>query len=92
MKGADNLMLMMQMAVPLYIERLKEKGGPTPEDMKKAQETSDMLGERGDVLLCGGGKKGECAELFNRTAAAIAVLAFVPGGVTIFGGHWEEKP
>ena len=88
---ANNLSSMMAMAVPLYIERLKQNGGPTPEDFKKAQETSGLLGERGDVLLYGGGKKGECADLFNRTAKAIAVLAFVPSGVEIFGSHWEAK-
>jgi len=82
---------MMRAAVFLKIESLKEKGGPTKEDIEKAQKTSGMLGERGDVLMHGGGKKGECAELFNRTAHAIAVLAFVPGGVDLFGTHFEAK-
>lgn len=86
----NNLMTMMQTAVPLHVLQLKERGGPTAEDMAEAQKTSDMLGERGDVLLFGGGKKGECADLFNRTARAIAILAFVPGGVDIFGAHFEE--
>ena len=85
----DLLPIMMQAAVPLHIMRLKERGGPTEEDMKKAQETSDKLGEHGDILLCGGGKKGECADLFNGTAHAVAVLAFVPGGINIFGAHFE---
>lgn len=80
---------MMGMAVPLHILKLKEKGGPDADDMRIAQETSDILGARGDVLLFGGGKKGECADQFNRTAAAIAVLAFCPGGIAIFGQHFE---
>ncbi|OGV66915.1 MAG: hypothetical protein A2283_24305 [Lentisphaerae bacterium RIFOXYA12_FULL_48_11] len=88
---SDLLSDAMGAAVFLQIEMLKERGGPTDEDMKKAQETSDMLGERGDILLCGGGKKGERAELFNRTAHSIACLAFVPGGVTIFGATFEAK-
>ena len=78
-------------AVFLNIEMLKERGGPTDEDIKRAQETSDMLGKRGDILLCGGGQKGERAELFNRTAHSIAVLAFCPGGITIFGATFEAK-
>ena len=85
---------MMGMAVPLHIARLKEKGGPDAADMEKAQGLSDVLGERGDILLFGGGKKGkkgEVADMFNGTAAAIAVLAFVPGGVTLFGQHWEAE-
>jgi hypothetical protein len=88
---SDLLPEMMRMAVWLKVEEMKARGGPTPEDFKKAQESSDMLGERGDVLLCGGGKKGECADLFNRTAHAYSVLAFVPGGVNVFGTWFEAK-
>ena len=80
---------MIQAAVLLRIEELKSRGGPSTEDMEKAQKTSDMLGEHGDILLYGGGKKGQCADLFNRTAHAIAVLAFVPGGINMFGAHFE---
>jgi hypothetical protein len=70
---------------------LKERGGPSQEDWAKAREFSSVLGERGDVLLFGGGKKGESADLFNRTAAAIAVLSFCPGGVSLFGSHFEAN-
>jgi hypothetical protein len=55
---------------------------------------SAVLGERGDVLLFGAGKKGkkgEVAEIFNGLARALAVLSFFPGGVTLFGSHWETK-
>lgn len=83
---------MMRMAVTLAIEQLKARGGPSPDDMQKAQETSDKLGEHGDILLHGGGKPGETADLFNRTAHAIAVLSFVPGGVTLFGTTFEANP
>jgi hypothetical protein len=96
-KGEENIQVpkqavmyeMMRMAVTLQIWMLQERGGPSAEDMKKAQETSDKLGEHGDILIYGGGKKGECADLFNRTAHAVAVLSFVPGGVEIFGAHFE---
>ena len=83
------LAIAMGAAVPLHIMQLQAKGGPDAADMKKAQETSDMLGERGDVLLHGGGKKGESSDLFNRTAHTVALLAFVPGGIDIFGQHFE---
>ncbi len=85
MDNYDLLKNMLSMAVFFQIEAIRERGGPSPEDMKKAQETSDILGERGDVLICGGGKPGEAADQFNRTAHAIAVLSFAPGGVTLFG-------
>ena len=90
----DNLSIALATAVPLHILQLQAKGGPDAEDLKKATAMSDVLGERGDVLLFGGGKKGkkgEVAEIFNGLARALAVLSFVPGGVTLFGSHWETK-
>lgn len=94
----DLLSMTMQLAVPLNILRFKENGGPTQEDIINAQVTSDLLGEHGDLLLYGGKprklKNGEllsCADLFNKTAKAIAVISFCPGGVTIFGSTFEAK-
>ena len=78
-------------AAYLRIAEIEKQGGPTPEDMVKAQETAAILGEHGDILLHGGGRNGQCADLFNRTAHAIAVLAFVPGGVEVFGTRFEAK-
>jgi len=82
---------MMPMAVFLAVKALEQQGGPSEKDMKNIQDTADMLGEHGDILLHGGGKKGECADLFNRTAHAIAVLSFAPGGVELFGTKFEGK-
>lgn len=48
------------------------------------------LGEQGDILLFGGGKKGQVATVFNAVAESLAYMAFVPGGVTVFGMHFEE--
>jgi hypothetical protein len=88
---SNNLSIALSAAVPLHIVELKAKGGPDAADLKKAQELSQILGERGDILLFGGGKKGEAADMFNSTAHALAVLSFLPGGVKLFGGHWETK-
>ena len=87
----NNLGIALSAAVPLHILRLKEKGGPDAADFQKASKFSSALGERGDILLFGGGKKGECADLFNSVAFGIAVLAFCPGGIDLFGQHWETK-
>ena len=78
-------------AVPLHIITLKESGGPTSEQFKELQGISDDLGSNGDKLLYGSKKKGEAASLFNRTARAIAIMSFVPGGIDIFGMHFESK-
>jgi len=81
----------MGVAIPLHILELQECGGPSEDDLKYAHETSAILSEHGDKLLFKSKKKGETAEIFNRTAKAIAVLAFCPGGVTIFGQHFEAR-
>ena len=49
----------------------------------------DLLGSQGDVLLFGGGKKGEAADMFNKMAEGIALMSFLPGGVRVFGVHWD---
>ena len=76
-------------AVPMHILELKKKGGPSKEDYADVGSFSAQLGAKGDVLLYGSCKKGEAAELFNKTARAIAVLSFCSGGITIFGMHFE---
>lgn len=76
-------------AVPLRIHMLVERGGPTSWEWSETKEFADVLGEKGDVLLFRGGEKGEAAQLFNRLAKAIAVLSFMPGGISTFGQHYE---
>lgn len=80
------------MAVPLRIDEIKKAGGPTDADFARASAHSLHIAERGDVLLFGGRKRGEEAELVNRLVDGIAVLAVVPGGVDLFGMHFEESP
>jgi len=83
---------MLQLAVPLYIQQLKDNGGPADADFTRLCGIGDSLAHQGDVLLFGGSKKGETAQLFNDLAFAIAVMSFVPGGVCVFGQRWESKP
>ena len=87
----NGLAIAMSAAVPLHIIQLQEWGGPSQEDLDSMVELAPLLGEKGDILLFGGGKKGECADLFNKTAHAIAVMAFCPGGIDIFGQHYEVE-
>ena len=85
------LSISMSCAVPLYIMQIKQKGGVSEEDFQKAKECSTLLASKGDVLQYGGGKKGEVADVFNKTAFAIAVLSFCPGGIKIFGQHYMSE-
>jgi hypothetical protein len=77
-------------AVPLRIAEYKARGGPAAADIGRAREFGRVLGEKGDALLFRG-KRGEPAELFNRLADAVAVMAFCPGGVKVFGELFEVK-
>ena len=77
----------LQLAVPLWIERLR--GAPWEHVERRARECSQVIAEHGDNLLFRSKKKGDTAEAFNRLAEGIACLSFCPGGVKIFGEHWE---
>lgn len=84
----------MSAAIPLQIMGLKDKGGPSIEDLASLSKSANLLGEKGDVLLFGSTNKkdkGLCAKLFNETAKAVAILSFVPGGIDFFGQHYESS-
>ena len=78
-------------AVPLRILEIKQRGGPDDVDFQRAREVGSLLGEKGDLLMFPGKKKGESARVFNEMAFGLAVLAFCPGGVKVFGRHWEAQ-
>lgn len=89
--GARPLMTALSAAVPLRILELRQRGGPSSSDWESACDFADTLAEKADRLLFRSSKKGETAELFNRLAAAIAVLSYAPGGVSVFGLHFESR-
>ena len=82
---------MLPFAVHLRIFELTRAGGPNEADYEFAQTFGSRLAEKGDILLYGGGKKGEPADLFNELARAVAVLSFCPGGLDLLGEHYEAK-
>lgn len=85
------LPIMLDVAVPLRMHEIRQRGGPTDADFERARAFAPVLAEKGDVLLFGSKKeKGKAAELFNELAFALAVAACVPGGVTIFGHTYKR--
>jgi hypothetical protein len=50
-----------------------------------------MVAHHGDNILYRSKKKGESAKAFNALAKGLACLAFAPGGVNAFGGHWQTN-
>lgn len=58
--------------------------------MEIIHEYVSLLGEHGDALFFRNKKKGETAQMADGLASAVALLSFIPGGITIFGQHWES--
>lgn len=79
----------LDLAVPLWIGELQ--GVPFHVLQERARECSQVIAEKGDIILYRSEKKGETARAFNRLAEGIACLSFSPGGVKCFGRHWIGK-
>jgi len=81
------LKIALSAAVPLWITEFKNL--PWPEVSKIAADASQYIAEHGDALMYK--TKGTTAKAFNHLAKGIAALSFVPGGVTMFGLHFEAR-
>lgn len=89
-KLAFDLELFLDTAVSLRIFELKQRGGPTKEDFKRTETYERLIGEKGNFPWTKSEKKGITAKVANAVADSIAVLSFAPGGIEIFGRHWES--
>jgi len=88
-RTGEHLKVALSAAVPLWILDFKTKSW---DEIKKiAEDASQVIAEHGDNILFKAKKKGESARAFNALAKGIAALSFVPGGVTLFGMHFESK-
>ena len=83
-----NLIAYLTTAVPAWIEKVRKL--PPAVRAAMAKDVVPVIEAKGDVLMFGGGKKGEAAHLFNELARGLAVLSFVPGGVKFAGMKWES--
>jgi hypothetical protein len=79
-------------AVPLWINDLFQRGGLTLEDWQRLADLGQLLAAHGDALLFHSPKEGETAQVFNALAEALALLAFLPGGVSFAGQHFDALP
>ena len=76
-------------AVPLWVLRHKHRS--FEELQLIARQASQVIAEHGDDILFRSARPGGSAYAFNALAEAIAILSFMPGGVTVFGRHWESQ-
>jgi hypothetical protein len=85
-------------AVPLCIAEFQKIDPETR--LQRLQEITsgnltDFLCAKGDILLYGSSNKKDLPEItamFDNMVKAIALMSFLPGGVTIFGSTWESCP
>jgi hypothetical protein len=79
----------LYLAVPLWIEKLKKRDWDYIRS--RASACGDVVAEKGDHILFRSKKKGDSAKAFNALAEGVACLSFAPGGITVFGMHWESE-
>jgi hypothetical protein len=91
-RAAEHLLpISLSAAVPLWVHGVYQRGGPLPEDWLRLSQIGHRLAEHGDLLLFGGSRPGETAELFNQLAEALAILSFLPAGVSFGHLHFEAE-
>lgn len=89
----DLLLVSLSAAVPLRIAELERlpRDEVFAEVSARGGEWSKLLAEKGDILMFGGGKRGEVAEAHTALVNALAHLAFCPGGVKFADMRFEAK-
>lgn len=84
------LVTSLQAAVPLWAEQ--HRALPADQVVARARSCASVIAGQGDVLQFGSKRRGEAAAAFNRLAEGVAALSLMPGGVTVFGAHFETRP
>lgn len=75
--------------VPLAMADLERQGGPLERDYAEARAFGETIATEGADILFRSRKRGVTAALVTRLIRALAVLAYVPGGVTVAGLHFD---
>lgn len=92
----DRLVLLAEVldqAVALSITDLRaQEGEPFGPVWQRWIAEAEEAGVFSEVLVVGSRKKGEVARAVEGLARALVALAFVPGGVTSAGRHYEAVP
>lgn len=97
-KALEHLSMALAASVPFAIADLEEKGGPKAGDYVQVEEFNHLQDDDPDRILALeygptalGGKKGDTAKMFALLTRVIAVASFCPGGITVFGSHFQGR-
>ncbi len=77
----------LAIAVPLWQNEYQRR--PLAVVLAIAADKAQMIAEHGDIIMFRGQKRGQSADAFNALASGLAILSFMPGGVTFRGDHYE---
>lgn len=90
------LKMTLAVSVPFKMLDIRRRGGTTARDWAWLAEQGDRFAfgsEAGasdaSALLFGDGKRGTTARWAADLIRAVALLAFQPGGITLFGLHFD---
>lgn len=73
----------LMLAFPLWYEELKQK--PMSYIESRRSICSQVIAEKGDIIMYGSKKKGAAGEAFNKFAEGVAVLVLITGHKVPFG-------
>lgn len=86
------LQISLQAAVPLWIA--EHRGSSEKFLRHRADECAQVVAEKGDVLMYGGGKsksgRDGCREAFNRLAEGLAIAVLMVGEVRWLDLHFTR--
>ena len=78
----------LSVAVPMRIAELRDKPIEEILDPEALRSIQTRLAEAREEVLYGG---KYCADGFNAVSDGIARLAFLPGGIDVFGMHFDAS-
>jgi|SRR5712692_630000 len=83
------LQLHLSACVPLRVREILESDGVTNLMFDRARAYAIDIGSHGDAILFR--VKNQTGQMMGKLVDGVAVLSFVPGGITIFGLHFEAE-
>lgn len=90
LNGDTTLVESLRFAVPLWIDKLRNC--TMDQLLARASRCAGVVGTRGDALQFKGSSasgRRASAEAFNHLAEGLACAAYLPGGISFAGMHWE---